>query len=112
MLAKNTDWYPCEIDADFDIPFFMAECPQCSCTMLFDLDEGVCMKCNCDPSDGIVDDMSESDLEALLHNNRYLLKLPEVIRQPFETLPQMLARQVEYRCNEAIKKFETLNKEQ
>ena len=78
MPEENTDWYPCEIDADFDIqeeeaahimkrykhlagyiPFFMMECPQCGCTMPFDLDEGVCMKCNCDPVDGIVDDMSE-----------------------------------------------------
>ena len=121
---KNTDRYRCEIDADFDIQeeeathiekgykhlagyitFFMAECPQCDCTMPFELDEGVCMKCHCDPSDGILDDMSEAELDALLHNNRYHLKLSYVIRQPFETLPQMLARQVEYRYNEAIKKF-------
>lgn len=68
-------------------------------------DEGVCMRCKCDPADGIVDDMSDKELEKLLHNNRYHLKLPYVKRQPFETLPQMLARQVEYRCNEAIKKY-------
>ena len=121
---KNTDLYRSEIDADFDIQeeeaehfskgykhlagyitFFMAECPQCGCTMPFELDESVCMKCQCDPADGVVDDMSDEELEELLHNNRYHLKLPYVRRQPFETLPQMLARQVEYRCNEAIKKY-------
>lgn len=123
-MKRNTDLFPCERDADFDIQeeealifskgykhlagyvtFFMAECPQCGCTMPFELDEGVCMKCKCDPADGIVDDMSEAELERLLHNNRYHLKLPYVRRQPFETLPQMLARQVEYRYNEAIKKY-------
>lgn len=122
-MKRNTDLFPCERDSDFDIQeedalifakgyahlagyitFFMAECPQCGGTMPFELDEGVCMKCNCDPADGVVDDMSEAELERLLHNNRYHLKLPYVRRQPFETLPQMLARQVEYRCNEAIKK--------
>lgn len=72
---------------------------------LLSLDEGVCMKCNCDPADGVVDDMSEAELERLLHNNRYHLTLPYVRRQPFETLPQMLARQVEYRCKEATKKY-------
>lgn len=125
---KNTDLYRSEIDADFDIQeeeaehfskgykhlagyitFFMAECPQCVCTMPFELDEGVCMRCKCDPVDGIVDDMSDKELEKLLHNNRYHLKLPYVKRQPFETLPQMLARQVEYRCNEAIKKYNEKN---
>ena len=73
--------------------------------MPFELDEGVCMKCKCDPADGIVDDMSEAEIESLLHNNRYHLKLPYVRRQPFEILPQMLARQIEYRYNEAIKKY-------
>lgn len=90
---KNTDRYRSEIDADFDIQekeaehfskgykhlagyitFFMAECPQCGCTMPFELDEGVCMRCNCDPADGIVDDMGDKELEELLHNNRYHLK--------------------------------------
>lgn len=123
-MGSNTKLYTCEIDTDFDIQeeealnfskgykhlagyitFFMAECPQCGCTMPFELDEGVCMKCKCDPADGIVDDMSEAELERLLHNNRYHLKLPYVRRQPFETLPQMLARQIEYRYNEAIKKY-------
>ena len=123
-MESNTKLYPCERDADFDIQeeealtfskgykhlagyitFFMAECPQCGCTMPFELDEGVCMKCNCDPADGVVDDMSEAELERLLHNNRYHLTLPYVRRQPFETLPQMLARQVEYRCKEATKKY-------
>lgn len=121
---KQTDRYQCEIDAGFDIQeeeafyfskgykhlagyitFFTAECPKCGCTMPFELDEGVCMKCNCDPADGIIDDMSETELQELLHNNRYHLKLPYVRRQPFETLPQMLERQVEYRCKEAIKKY-------
>ena len=123
-MGSNTKLYASERDADFDIQeeealnfskgykhlagyitFFMAECPQCGCTMPFELDEGVCMKCNCDPADGIVDDMSEAELESLLYNNRYHLKLPYVRRQPFETLPQMLARQIEYRYNEAIKKY-------
>ena len=125
---KNTDRYQSEIDADFDIQeyeahyiskgykhlaghitFFMAQCPQCECTMPFELDDGVCMKCNSDPVDGIIDDMCEEELEKLLYNNRYHIKLHYVRRQPFETLPQMLARQVEYRCNEAIKKYNDKN---
>lgn len=124
MIIKNTDLYKEELDSNFDIQeeeadyksknyrhlagyisFFMAECPVCSCTMPFGLDEGVCMACCSDPSDGILDDMTEEEIETLIHNNLYHIKLPYVRRKKFETLPEMLDRQLKFRCEEALKKY-------
>lgn len=110
-----------EIEADFDIQddkaeeilreysrleglitFFMDECPGCGCTMPFEFDEGRCMKCKCDPCAGIVDDMSEEEFEALVKDNTYHMNIPMLLRKEFETVPQLLERQIKMRYRRAI----------
>ena len=119
---KNTDLYSIERDTDFDIKedealefskryshlagcidFFKAECPLCECSMPFELDEGVCMHCGCDPVEGVLEYMTDVEIEKLLENNIYHLRLPYLRRKPFETLVELLERQVVYRCEEALK---------
>ena len=119
----NCQLYAAEMDDDFDlqyfqgqemynkhrhlyghISFFMGQCPECGDTMPFEFDEGVCMKCSCDPCEGIVDEMTEEEWDELVKDNRYHMEIPFLRRMPFETLPQLIERQVEFRLQSAIDK--------
>ena len=122
------DKYAAEWDADFDlkedeaaqmlrdyvrldgwITFFMDECPGCGQTMPFEFDEGRCMKCKCDPCAGVIDEMSEREFEMLIENNRYHIEVPKLPRMPFETLPQLVQRQVDLRVRTALEKYKKEN---
>lgn len=91
-----------------DIHFFMAECPGCGRTMPFELDEGVCMRCGCDPADEVVEDMDSTEEARLLKDNLYRMRIPMLIRREFETVPSLVSRQVSYRCDSALKKYALL----
>lgn len=118
------DRYAAEWDANFDlqednaakimrdytrldgfITFFMEECPECGQTMPFEFDEGRCMRCKCDPCAGVIDDMSESEFRKLIENNTYHINVPKLPRMPFETLPQLIRKQIELRTTMALEKY-------
>lgn len=118
------DRYAAEWDANFDlqednaakimrdytrldgfITFFMEECPECGQTMPFEFDEGRCMRCKCDPCAGVIDDMSESEFRKLIENNTYHINVPKLHRMPFETLPQLIRKQIELRMTMALEKY-------
>lgn len=125
---NNTDLYPQEEACDFDlkiieadmmmrrychlsgdISFFLDECPGCGCTMPFEFDDGVCMKCGCDATAGIVYDMNEEEFDKLVRNNTYRINIPFLQRRPFETLPDLIRRQAEFRLKEATNLIEFKN---
>lgn len=129
MIVNNLKLSQRERDADFDLKeeeadellkqyhrlsghldYFMAMCGQCEDIMPFELDEGVCMKCGCDPVEGIVEDMNEDELGRLLDNNLYHIRISWLWRKVFEDLPSLVKRQHNYRCVVAREHFKTKNK--
>lgn len=91
------------------ITFFMEECPECGQTMPFEFDEGRCMRCKCDPCAGVIDEMSESEFRKLIENNTYHINVPKLYRMPFETLPQLIQKQIELRTTMALEKYNKQN---
>lgn len=122
---RNLILYAEELDEDFDIEadkgrevekrhchlsgfvnFFMDECPGCGRTMPFEFDEGVCMLCHCDPCTGIVEEMTDEEFEELIKGNRYHIEVPELLRNPFETMPALIQRQLEFRKELALQEYQ------
>lgn len=88
------------------VSFFMDECPSCGCTMPSEFDEGVCMLCHCDPHAGIVEEMTEEEFEKLTRDNRYHIEVPKLVRMPFETIPTLIQRQLEFRKELAFQEYQ------
>ena len=54
----------------------------------------------------LVEEMTEEEFEKLTRDNRYHIEVPKLIRMPFETIPTLIQRQLEFRKELAYQEYQ------